>query len=148
MRSPSLTIISALPPPMSVIMMRWPALGHALHHAHVNQASLFESRDHFHRRPQYGARAFQKLGAIGGVPESGRAHRADSDHLSRAVFGGHLSEHGAGRINRLLAHPAMAENALAQTNHLARRSQCFMGSPGCTSAASIRIELLPISTAA
>ena len=137
--------------PAADVHHQHPLLGmrpHALH-SQMNQAGFFQPRNDFHRMPDDGRRPRQKFIAIRGIPQGRRSHRAHAHHIQLAVLLRHAPQDLARQLDFRRRQLPLPEYRLPQTHHLPiRRQHLHAVARSCTSAASMRMELLPISIAA
>jgi len=116
--------------------------------AEMDQARFFAAGDDLdRRRPASDARAQKRL-LVAGIADGAGGHRPNTHHVQLAVDAGHAGQHHASGSQSFFADRAGAENALTQARDFAFRGEDAAGCPGTTSAASMRMELLPMSMAA
>ena len=122
-RPASAAMISALPPPISMIRTRLAGLRPVALDAQVNQARFFAAGDDLDRRAGGFRRARQKILLVAGVADGAGGHRADAHHVQLAVDAGHAGQHGASGSQGFFADRAGAENALTQARDFAFRGE-------------------------
>jgi len=88
-------------------------------HAQVNQPRFLAAGDDFHVRPGRLRSPFQKFALVSRVADGAGRYRPHAHHRQLAVERGHPHQHRAGRLDRFLAHRAVAKHAFAQTRHFA-----------------------------
>ncbi len=118
-------------------------------HSQMDQPRLFAARNDFHRRADCFRRACQKFALIARVANRAGGHHAHAHHVELADMRRPYAPAPRRWPSMRLRSTAPLRKTLSPRRVTSRSdASTRAGRPGTTSAASIRIELLPISIAA